>query len=135
MSLTMRTPKHTTARPMSTFYHPFASICRLIRKITPIRFRIWTLQCEKHVRYLYIGSNPNIPVLIKCSNIINLIKIEKIQINFTSDSVGGSPPASSSNTLWSGFSVRRPATTEPAEPAPTTMKSKSGIPKNRKRFK
>jgi hypothetical protein len=33
------------------------------------------------------------------------------------------PPASSNNTLTSGFSARRRATTEPEEPDPQTMKS------------
>lgn len=47
----------------------------------------------------------------------------------TSDSIGGSPPASSNNTFQSGFSVRRLATTDPADPAPTTMKSYSSGPK------
>lgn len=42
----------------------------------------------------------------------------------TSDSIGGSPPASRTKTLKSGFSLRRPATIHPAAPAPTTMKSK-----------
>lgn len=51
-----------------------------------------------------------------------------LMILFTSDSIGGSPPASMSNTLCSGFSLRRAATTEPAVPAPTTMKSTTGIP-------
>jgi hypothetical protein len=31
------------------------------------------------------------------------------------------PPASSSSTVVAGFSLRRPATTHPAAPAPTTM--------------
>lgn len=53
---------------------------------------------------------------------------------FNSDSIGGSPPASMSNTLCSGFSLRRAATTEPAVPAPTTIKStKSGIPGMKKK--
>src|SRR5262244_2315520 len=34
-----------------------------------------------------------------------------------------SPPASSSRTLTAGFSARRPATTDPAEPDPQIMKS------------
>lgn len=42
---------------------------------------------------------------------------------FTSDSIGGSSPASSKSTFHLGFSLKRPATTEPAVPAPTTMKS------------
>ncbi|GLH15492.1 uncharacterized protein GBIM_19936 [Gryllus bimaculatus] len=41
----------------------------------------------------------------------------------TSESGGGSPPASSSSTDQSGFSERRAATAEPADPAPTTTKS------------
>lgn len=46
----------------------------------------------------------------------------------TIDSIGGSPPASKSSTFHSGFSVNRLATTDPAEPAPTTMKSYSSSP-------
>ncbi|KNC26968.1 hypothetical protein FF38_09264 [Lucilia cuprina] len=43
--------------------------------------------------------------------------------NHTWVSIGGSPPASSSKTFQLGFSLRRPATTEPALPEPTTTKS------------
>lgn len=39
----------------------------------------------------------------------------------TSVSKGGSPPASNNKTRTHGISVRRLATTEPAEPAPTAM--------------
>lgn len=48
-----------------------------------------------------------------------------VSINYllTSDSIGGSPPASSTKTLKSGFSLKRPATTEPDVPAPTMIKS------------
>lgn len=41
----------------------------------------------------------------------------------TSDSIGGSPPASNKRTFQLGFSDNREATTDPADPAPTTMKS------------
>lgn len=34
--------------------------------------------------------------------------------NITSDSIGGSPPASSNSTFQSGFSLNRLATTDPA---------------------
>lgn len=50
------------------------------------------------------------------------------KIQRTSDSIGGSPPASSNKTLQFGFSDKRDATTEPAEPAPTTMKSYGSKP-------
>lgn len=40
----------------------------------------------------------------------------------TSVSFGGGGPASKSNTLTQGISDNRPATTEPADPAPTTHK-------------
>lgn len=36
------------------------------------------------------------------------------EYNNTSDSIGGSPPASSNNTFQFGFSLKRPATTDPA---------------------
>lgn len=49
----------------------------------------------------------------------------KRKIFLTLDSIGGSPPASMSNTFHFLFSDNRLATTEPAEPAPTTMKSYS----------
>lgn len=48
---------------------------------------------------------------------------------FTSDSIGGSPPASSNRTFQFSFSLSRLATTDPALPAPTTMKSYSSRPK------
>ena len=41
--------------------------------------------------------------------------------------VGSSGPASNNNTVQSGFSPRRDATTEPATPAPTTRKSYSAV--------
>lgn len=44
-------------------------------------------------------------------------------INLTNDSIGGSPPASKRSMFQFGFSLRRLATTEPADPAPTIMKS------------
>lgn len=44
-------------------------------------------------------------------------------LGFTADSSGGYPPASSNNTFHSGISLKRFATTAPADPAPTTMKS------------
>lgn len=47
---------------------------------------------------------------------------------FTSDSIGGSSPASNNNTLCFSFSLKRAATTDPAEPAPITTKSYSSIP-------
>lgn len=46
----------------------------------------------------------------------------------TSDSIGGSPPASNNSTFQLGFSDNLDATTEPAEPAPTTMKSYGSKP-------
>lgn len=52
---------------------------------------------------------------------------------FTSDSTGGSPPASRSKIFQFGFSLNRPATAEPAEPDPTIMKSYSSIPNNKKK--
>lgn len=52
---------------------------------------------------------------------------------FTSDSKGGSPPYSTNNTFLFEFSLSRFATTQPAEPAPTTIKSYSSSPKNLKR--
>lgn len=48
---------------------------------------------------------------------------------FTSDSMGGSPPASSNRTFQFSFSLSRLATTDPALPAPTTIKSYSSRPK------
>src|SRR5690349_19513581 len=38
-----------------------------------------------------------------------------------------SPPASTNNTLTSGFSAKRRATTDPADPAPQTTKSYRGF--------
>lgn len=50
----------------------------------------------------------------------------------TSDSIGGSPPASNRRTFQFGFSDNREATTEPADPAPTTMKSYGCNPEKNK---
>lgn len=47
---------------------------------------------------------------------------------FTSDSIGGSPPASSRRIFQLGFSLSRLATTDPAEPAPMIIKSYCPIP-------
>lgn len=44
---------------------------------------------------------------------------------FTSDSAGGSPPASSKRIFHPVISLKRFATTEPADPAPTMIKSYS----------
>lgn len=53
----------------------------------------------------------------------------------TSDSIGGSPPASNNNTFQFSFSLKRLATTEPADPAPTTIKSYSSNPNKDKKKK
>lgn len=42
--------------------------------------------------------------------------------------MGGFPPASSNKTFHFGFSLKRPATTDPAVPAPITIKSYSSNP-------
>lgn len=52
-------------------------------------------------------------------------------VSNTSDSIGGSPPASNNRTFQFLFSLKRLATTEPAEPAPTTIKSYSSKPMKR----
>lgn len=46
----------------------------------------------------------------------------------TSDSIGGSPPASIKRIFQLLISLKRAATIEPAVPAPTTMKSYSSKP-------
>lgn len=46
----------------------------------------------------------------------------------TSDSIGGSPPASSSKIFQFVISAKRVATMAPADPAPIMMKSYSGRP-------
>lgn len=46
----------------------------------------------------------------------------------TSDSSGGSPPASNSKTFQVFTSLKRLATTDPAEPEPITIKSYSPRP-------
>lgn len=51
-------------------------------------------------------------------------------VYITSELTGGLPPASTSNIFQSGLSLSRPATFEPAEPAPTTMKSYSASSRN-----
>lgn len=49
-------------------------------------------------------------------------------MRLTSDSIGGSPPASKSKTLEFLSSLNRAATTDPAEPDPITMKSYFSMP-------
>lgn len=51
-----------------------------------------------------------------------------ICMKLTIDSIGGFPPASSSRTFQFAISLKRAATIEPDDPAPTTMKSYSSRP-------
>lgn len=53
---------------------------------------------------------------------------KKNREKITSDSAGGSSPASSNRTFHCGFSLNRLATTDPALPAPITIKSYSSRP-------
>jgi hypothetical protein len=68
---------------------------------------------------------------IKCCKTINkfMKKLRNELQTFTSLSTGGSPPASTSKTFQSLFSVNLLAKTLPADPAPTIMKSYSSKPK------
>ena len=54
---------------------------------------------------------------------LNLYNFAFKLVGLTSLSIGGSPPASRSNTFQSGFSDNLLAKTPPADPAPTMMKS------------
>lgn len=79
---------------------------------------------SKHPIHHYREHASNFRQLRRLCGATNLWSFE----GHTSDSIGGSPPASNNKTFQFGFSDNLEATTEPAEPAPTTMKSYGSKP-------
>lgn len=77
---------------------------------------------------IYLQSTNNLQNYF--SNEQNMKKTSEFK-PLTTDSMGGSPPASINKTLQFVISLKRVATIEPEEPAPITMKSYTGKSKKK----